>query len=226
MNRFLITAALILGIASAARADVVRMDTWQFSNETSLAFNIKTAQVTEATYAGGFRTTLNGQSFLTYCVDLLQGFSWGSTYSNFTNVSAGSSLVPWFTASKAYDLGRLYTGYYSQVNDYVNSAAFQLATWAIVTESGNYSVKGNGLVATPYFSGTTVQENQAINTAETWLHSLPGYSNYRISVEYSPTQQDLIVAAANPIPEPASYALVAMSLGMLAINRRRTANAR
>lgn len=231
MKRLAFVTSLAALFASApAMADTMRVDGWQFANEQSIAFNIRTASVNEATYAGEFRATMNGQSFLTYCVDLLQSFAWGTTYNNFSLVSPGASQVAWFTSTKANDLGRLFTGFGDSVTDYVTSSAMQLATWAIVTETGgSYSVRGNGLTATPYFSGTTATENLAINTAENWLHSLPGYSNYAIRVAYSPSQQDLIVATRlttaqqGAVPEPATYALFAGSLGLLAASRRRQA---
>jgi hypothetical protein len=228
MKRLALAISLAtLFVSAPAMADTMRVDGWQFANESSIAFNIKTASGTEATYAGEFKGLMNGQSFLTYCVDLLQTFAWGTTYDNFSLVSPGASQLPWLTSAKANDLGRLFTGFADSVTDYVTSSALQLVTWAIVTETGgSYSVKGNGLVATPYFSGTTTQENLAITTAETWLHSLPGYSNYAINVAYSPSQQDLIVAtrlAADQghVPEPATYVLLAGSLGLLAASRRR-----
>lgn len=229
MKRLALATSLVGLLASApAMADTIRLDGWQFAKETSIAFNIKTAKVSEATYAGEFKGVMNGQSFLSYCVDLLQSFAWGTTYNNFSLVSPGASQVPWFTSAKANDLGRLFTGFADHVTDYVTSSAMQLATWAIVTEtSGSYSVKGNGLVATPYFSSTAATENLAINTAENWLHSLPGYSNYAIKVAYSPSQQDLIVATRllpgdqGFVPEPSSFALLAGSLGLLAASRRR-----
>lgn len=212
-------AALLAGLVSpAAFADVIKFSGFAYSNETSVAFNIKTASASEASYAGAFQGTLNGKSFLTYCVDLLQSFSWNTSYSDYSLVSPGSSLVPWFTTAKAYDLGRLFTGYAAGVTDFVGSSALQLATWAIITETApNYSVKGNGLTATPYYGNAN--ETLAINTADTWLHNLPGYSNYSIKVEYSPAEQDMIVASK--VPEPATYVMLAGSLGLLAASRRR-----
>lgn len=226
MKRLALAASLAaLFTSTPAMADVIRLDGYQFANQKTIAFNIKTAAGTKASYAGEFKGVMNGQSFLTYCVDLLQTFSWGTTYTNFSVVSPGANPPAWFTVGKANDLGRLFTGYAGSVNNYVTASAMQLATWAIVTETtSSYSVKGNGLVATPYFSSTTAAENLAINTAETWLHNLPGYSNYAIKVAYSPTQQDLILAtqmSSDKVPEPATYGLLIGGLGLLAASRRR-----
>lgn len=218
MKRLALAAALAAAFSAPVAADTMKFTGFQYANETSIAFNIKTASGTKASYAGGFVATQNGKTFLTYCVDLLQTFSWNTSYTDYTPVSVGDSRTPWFTAQKAYDLGRLFTADAAKVTDYITSAAMQLATWAIVNETGpSYSVLGNGLVATPYFSGTKTQENQAINLAETWLHSLPGYSAYSIRVDYSPRQQDVILASH--VPEPASAALLLGSLGILTARR-------
>lgn len=220
MKRLAIAALLALLGTEAAKADVINFSGFAFGNESSIAFNITTGGGTEAGYAGELQSTLNGKSFLTYCVDLLQSFDWNTSYNDYSLLSPGTKQLPWFTSAKANDLGRLFTGYGAKVTDYVTSAAFQLDIWAIITETApNYSVKGNGFTATPYFSGTTATEILAINTAESWLQSLPGYSNYSVKVEYSPAEQDMIVA--NKVPEPAPLALLMGGVALLAAGRRR-----
>ena len=222
-------AALIAGLASsAAFADTLSVGSLAYSDDWNQKFNITAPTGSENGVVGGLmQGTLNDKSFLTYCVDIFQNIYLGTSYSNYTQVSAGANLgnsqLAWFTTSKATDLGRLFTGYSAQVKDAVSSAAFQLATWAMISETGtSYSTHSNGFSATAADGADTTNganEALALNTADTWLKNLPGYSNYSIKVEYSSTAQDLVVASK--VPEPAGYALIATALSLLALYRRR-----
>ena len=228
MNRFLFIAALIALLSSVARADVVRMNSWQYSDQSSLGFRIQTETGSYRTSAGAIQATLDGDRFLTYSMNLSDSISWGTTYSNYRQIEAGDRSVKWFTEERAADLGRLYTGFASQVNDASSSAAFQLAVWAIVNENGGaYSVLGNGMNVSSLNASNRAAETNVINTAETWLHSMPGYSNYTIAMEYSSRGADLMLVAmsdnAHNVPEPASYVLIATSLVLMSIARRRNA---
>jgi hypothetical protein len=228
MKRLAIVA-LISGLASsAALADVVNVGSLVYPDDWNLKFNITAPAGSENGVVGGLmQGTLNSQSFLTYCVDIFQNIYLGTTYSDFTLVSAGDTQLPWFTASKATDLAHLFTGYAAQVKDAVSSSAFQLATWAIISETGSsYAISGNGFSATAADAASTpngANEALALNTADTWLHSLPGYSNYKINVEYSPIEQDLVIASK--VPEPPAYVLGATAFALLGLSRRRNLKA-
>lgn len=222
-------AALLAGLtSSAAFADTVNVGSLVYNDDWNLKFNIVAPTGSDNGAVGGLmQGTLDSKSFLTYCVDIFQTIYLGRTYSDYTLVSAGANpgntQLAWFTAAKATDLGRLFTGYSAQVKDAVTSTAFQLATWAMISETGSsYSINGNGFsaVATDA-AGTTNGANEALalNTADTWLKNLPGYSSYSIKVEYSPLEQDLVIASK--APEPAGYVLAATALGLLALSRRR-----
>src|SRR5215831_7623539 len=82
--------------------------------------------------AGEFTGTLDGRSFLSFCVDLFQNLRFGKTYSDYSMQSASA----YFGSTTANGIGRLATGYLGLVDDATTSAAFQLALWEIINERG------------------------------------------------------------------------------------------
>lgn len=213
-------ALIALAISAPAHAGYLSIDSFAEPGQYGLAFNIRAGGFREAVYAGEFNATLNGASFLTYCVDIYQSFNWGTKYTDYQLTNPNSTLA-WLTTTKANDIGRLFTGYQSQVTNAVNSSAFQLALWEIVNENAaNYDLSHGFFTASNYFGNAN--ESLALTTAQSWLNALPSYSNYRIQVEVSPTAQDMVVA--NRVPEPGSLALLLGGLGIVgAIQRRRRA---
>ena len=247
----LATAALIAALFSpAAFADTLTLNSFAFGSSTSTplkfkltAFDVNTNAYASATdMAGELKVAVvsgssgTAQSYLSYCIDLFQNISFGSSYSNFSLVSAGANpgntQLAWFTTSKATDLSRLFTEAASQVVDTTTSAAFQLAVWAIEYETGSYSM-GKLMTGTSAFataadattSSAYAAEATALTQANTWLAGLPGYASaYDIKIEYSATIQDQVIA--KKLPEPSGFALGGTALGLLALSRRRNANAR
>ena len=237
----LAATALVLGLAAStpALADVMQLNSFAYGGDSSMLFNLTaknasgTLQTENNIPTGELAGNLNGKSFLTFCVDLFQTFGWGTTYDDkltndqgkFSLVSAGTSLLPWFTTGKATDLGRLFTGYSAQVKDAASSAAFQLATWAIISENGTdaknyaYSLDDSASGFKIAASNATDDEKGAIKSATSWLAGLPGYSSYNVQVEFSKVYQDQVVASK--VPEPTGFALSATALGLLALSRRR-----
>ena len=173
--------------------------------------------------------TSNGvtSSFLTYCTDLAQSFSWNTNYS-YTLVANGSANG--FTTRQADLLGKLYTLTGRGVDTTDESAAFQLAVWEIVTESASNKLN----ILNGSFQLVTGASDPQRSLAGSWLDNISS-SSARSSFDatrlYSSVAQDFVVFAERPltgngipgaVPEPASYGLVGLALlGLAAASRRR-----
>lgn len=208
-----VAGAMLALAAGPASADLITVTGFsQPTNPTTVHINSVNPAEAAYVYAGGFKTTDGTNTFVSWCVDILQNTYFGNPSNDYTLVDA--SNVPQIGAARANALGALATGYLGQVNNATTSAAFQLAVWEIVFETagnpynlgaGNFSVWG--------------ASDASIATAQTWLSNLPGTSTYTVSVWQSPTRQDLAVFTT--VPEPATFGLLALGICGLAFVRRR-----
>jgi hypothetical protein len=175
--------------------------------------------------SGGFKTydlstDPNKQNaFQSFCVDIFDSFSF-VVDSNDTKLPA--TII---SSQAATDLGRLYTNHHDAVDSTSSSAenesAFQLAVWEIVNEQskGAYSLS----------SGAFTAKGTGSALAEQWLSELgiASASNYSANiwaVQSMITQgkgyaQDIVVFA--PVPEPQTYAMMLVGLGLLGFSARR-----
>ena len=216
--------ALACTLASAAPAFAADVEFTGFADgyqTVNVALSAPNAVINELAAAGGLSTTLNGgASFTTYCVDLYESISFGTTYPNYSVVAGAAHAFANLLANS--DIGKLY----AQGNPIVGAtaqAAFQIAVWEIAYEtSGSYSLA----TGSAQFTGGTADSSGALDLAGTWLSALPFVaSGYELKVLESiserdlPGHQDVVFA----VPEPSTYALMLGGLlGIGFVVRRRS----
>ncbi len=219
-------AALLVGGAMSAHADVnLALTGWQYSGNN---VNITATGTTPAAYAGAagaFKGSLSGAgifdspSFVTYCVELEQSFSWSSNLTSYTLVSpaAYSQASPnangWGPNAVTIGnrLGELLTYALPLVTNAANSTALQLAIWNTIYDT-DLTVS----------SGTFTDASTFAGQANTYLLDSSGNgSTLQVGILTNSNKQDFIVAA--PVPEPSTYALMLAGLaGMGFVARRRS----
>ena len=182
-----------------------------------MSFSIVSPSHTGGVGAGGFSASYDAnfaaapaaKSFVAYCIDLAQTFSWNSA---FTVTETNPSLL--FGATKALALGQLYTQHFWEATTASKSAAFQLAVWEIITEtSGPYALTGGSFAVTSGDAGT-------LSTATGWLGSLSGAGDgYKLTALVGPNNQDQMMAT--PVPEPETYMMLLAGLGLMGFVARR-----
>ena len=170
-----------------------------------------------------------------WCVDIYHWLSGGAvTY----NVATGSALaasldtlrpgIPSGTTRVA-QLGQLANEVYSTVNTKAESAAFQLAVWAITygiaDVTGHYSIN----TTNTGFKVNSATASSAYGVlANSWLANLgtaPDTGNYKLTYLNDGTQnntQDMVVFTA-VVPEPTALGLLAIGLLGLGYGRRKLA---
>ena len=163
---------------------------------------------------GGFKMGVGNtnQSITAWCVDV---FDWlhSATYSN------GN-----FTSINHYDkLQQLANQRYASVTNAQTSAAFQLAVWEIVTETGNTFKLDSGQFKA--WGGNTT----AIAMANDWLKldKTTGNRDYKIDYYFygnMPNGVTQNLVSISPVPVPAAGLLMLSALGLGGLfTRRRTA---
>lgn len=161
-------------------------------------------------YAGQLGVRFNtGSSGVLFCAD------------PFVTLRTDAVDVNRLSASSINQGGRLswmYDSYASTITQGWQAAAFQLAVWDIVSDSGDGF--GNGRI-----QATTATPSGVLSTAISLVTSSQGKSSNSGSF-YQPIvgaqfSQTLFSASFQPVPEPGSYALIGAGLSVLGLMRRR-----
>ena len=228
-----LVAAALLAV-QPVKADTIQLNSfWAGSGSASINFtgtnyhNGAAVSLVESGGSGGFKTynlTANpvrsaANSFQSWCVDIFHSFSFAVT-----TVDVLKTATSVFGATKANDLGRLYTlaggSVASTSTSATNSSAFQMAVWEIVNEAGNFYNLASGAFKV---SGT------GSSVAQGWLNTLNTTSNssaYTVNI-WSVTGQGASgwgaqdVAVFAPIPEPEIYVMLTAGLGLMGFVARR-----
>jgi hypothetical protein len=209
-------AALALAAVATATPVTVTYNGVSPSRSVSLSKNSGgtysnfTAGLVNLTGAVSNPTDLRG-AFQAFCIDINQSISNGNTYTNFNTANLQDAPIPTspMGATKAGQIAELWGEERSTLSSSDSYAAFQIAIWEIVNDTG-LSLTG----------GTFRAASGTVRTlAQNMLNKVdgvgPSASLYAIA---SPTVQDFVVPV---IPAPGAAALGLMGLAMAARRNRR-----
>jgi hypothetical protein len=229
MSPKLLALVAALTLAGAAQAITVNMTDFNFGTPINAVITGSSGSPSYDGAAGAFAGTLtdtpasdakhssitaaSSTSFVAWCAELTQSFSFGTPY-DYTLVGG----TGYFGAQRATDLSRLFTAASQNgfIIDATTSAAFQAGIWEIIYEqNAGYSF----LTGTLHGAPEDPLNQAAFDTVNGFLVNLGQYAaGYQIDVLTNGAQQDFLIAS---IPEPETWALLVAGLGVIGSLRRR-----
>lgn len=167
-----------------------------------------------ATSALNYTYTDTLQSFIAYCIEPNQ--------SNGRAGIARTYNVESFSGVQAQHLQGLFSTSYASLTTYNDKAAFQLAVWEMVRETGSALDVNNGSF---HVSSSDAASLQVANLANSYLAQALAYNgpaHYALTKLTNLQAQDLITATPiASVPEPQTYALFLSGLGFIGLLARR-----
>ena len=156
--------------------------------------------------AGGFVGTFDGSPIQVFCYEIDQEFYFGVTYNEYTVGTPTNEGLLSALYQEAYGMA---------TTSAMNSAAFQLAVWAILYDDGLSLYSGS------FHTNRVGNATDAL--AESWLAGLGAFSDkHDIVLYHSGDHQDFIGRdPPSDVPEPGPLALIGAGLlAMLGTARR------
>lgn len=224
MKRILVTSLLSAGLLAAQAASAAGTVTikWQGVDLAGIKLSTMDAAVSATTpVTSNYATTaLNytyvdtNASFLAWCIE-----------PNQVNGRAGVNRVydvGSFVGQQADHLQGLFSSSYATLASYDDKAAFQLALWELMRESGASLNTGGGSFHIVGDDATSTAVSLRANQFLTLALDYQGPARYELTRLSNAGLQDLVVATAlAPVPEPESYALFLAGLGAIGMIARR-----
>ena len=167
-------------------------------------------------FVGTQNITVNGSSFLAFCIDPYQ-------YSSGTPASytVSNNLSSYLGSTQADQVSNLFSNSYaSTTGSDSNSAAFQLALWKLIADP-NGNLATGAVQAIDSKNATVLAAGAMISSAQ---HG-SGSTQYSFNIYQNPTRQDFLVTVS-AVPEPETYALLLAGLGLMGTVVRRRSQSR